>query len=684
MTTRSTIPAAASRRAGKLRSLLQHHNHRYYVLDDPEISDAEYDGFLRELVDLEKRHPRLVTPDSPTQRVGAKPLDRFTSHRHVLQMLSLQNAADAEEMAEWYDRITGTEDTGRSRSMVFWCEPKVDGAAVELVYEGGRLTVASTRGDGWSGEDVTANIRTIRGVPLALRPVEATRVPEIFEVRGEVYINKNDFVELNRQAEDRGEKVFANPRNAAAGSLRQLDPRTTAARPLRILFHGLGRTEGLTIASTQQAVRALDALGLMTASRWSRACTNLEEIEAYYADLESRREQLPFEIDGVVVKVDDLAEQQRLGVRSRSPRWAIAYKFPPREAETTLREIRIQVGRTGALTPVAELEPVVVGGVQVSNATLHNQEMIRDKDIRIGDRVVVTRAGDVIPEVVRVLPEYRKGNEREFRMPGSCPVCDSKVVIPEGEIIPRCPNIACQAQVKGRIIHFASRGAMDIDHLGEKLVDQLVEKEVVRDPSDLYRLGQEDLVDLERMAKRSAANLIESIDRSRRTTLRRLLFALGIRHVGEAAAAALAARFRSLKAIQEVPVERLMVVEDIGPAVAGSIAGFFRDKANRAVVERLVSAGISYPEPEPPTGSGGPLSGSVFVFTGELESMTRSRAKELAMALGARVDPSVTKKVTHVVAGEGAGTKLKKARSLKLTIIDETRFLELTGEGKER
>ncbi len=678
MTNRSTIPAPVSRRAEELRRLIEHHDYRYYALDDPEISDAEYDDLLRELAKLESRHPELVTPDSPTQRVGAKPLEKFVSCRHALQMLSLQNAANSEEMAEWYARVTEPPDAGEREAGGFWCEPKVDGAAVELIYETGRLTAASTRGDGWMGEEVTANIRTIRGVPLVLRPPEASSIPSLLEVRGEVYMNKSDFVTLNRQAEELGEKVFANPRNAAAGSLRQLDPRVTASRPLRILFHGLGRFEGMTVVSQREIAGALDALGLMTASRWSRACAGLAEIERYYAELESRREELPFEIDGVAVKVDDLREQQRLGVRSRSPRWAIAYKFPPREAETVLKDIRVQVGRTGALTPVAELEPVTVGGVQVSSATLHNQEMIRDKDLRVGDRVIVTRAGDVIPEVVRVVEGHRKGDERRFTMPDDCPACDSRVIIPEGEIIPRCPNISCPAQVKGRIIHFASRGAMDIDHLGEKLVEQLVDRKIVRDPSDLYSLDLEDLVGLERMAEKSASNLIESIERSRHTTLPRLLYAFGIRHVGEASAAALAGHFGTLEAIQKASVEELVEVPDVGPAVAQSIVTFFADKANAAVVGRLRQRdGVSYPRARPPAAPGGPLSGTVFVFTGEMASMTRAQAKVLAVSLGARVAPSITKKVTHVVAGEKAGSKLRKARELKLQILEEEQFLEL-------
>lgn len=664
------VPAEAARRAATLRSQIEHHNHRYYVLDDPQISDAEYDRLLRELVDLETRYPSLAVPDSPTQRVGAAPLEKFETLRHATQMFSLQNAADAVEMKEWHERIGG-------EGKALWCEPKIDGTAVELIYEDGALHRAATRGDGWIGEDVTANIRTIRGVPLRLRPARATRPPRLMDVRGEVYMHKEDFAELNRQAEERGQKVFANPRNAAAGSLRQLDPRITAARPLRLLCHGLGRLEGETLGTQEGMIRYLDQLGLSTALRWARRCRSLEEVGGFFARMETRRDELPFEIDGVVVKVDDLAEQTRLGVRSRSPRWAVAWKFAPREAETRLIDIRVQVGRTGALTPVAMLEPVWVGGVQVASASLHNQDMIREKDVRIGDRVIVTRAGDVIPDIVRALAERRTGEERLFRMPGVCPVCGSKVLLPEGEVIPRCPNIACPAQVKGRLLHFASRTAMDIDHLGEKLVDQLVGKGLVRDPSDLYHLKKEQVAALERMADRSASNLMASIDRSRETTLPRLLYALGIRHVGEASAAAIARHFGDLDRLARAGEDELMRVEDVGPAVAQSVRAFFQDPANRRVLRRLREAGVGWPPPEtrPPTG---PLEGMVIVFTGELETMPRASARELAESLGARVAPSVTRKVTHVVAGPGAGSKLDKARSLGLPILEEEQFLALT------
>ncbi|HEY3175080.1 MAG TPA: NAD-dependent DNA ligase LigA [Candidatus Polarisedimenticolia bacterium] len=666
------VPQEAARRAEALRRQIEHHNHRYYVLDDPEISDAEYDGLLRELTDLEARYPALVTADSPTQRVGASPLDKFTPYRHALQMLSLQNAKDAAEMKEWYARVEG-------EGLAMWSEPKIDGAAIELVYQDGVFAAGSTRGDGWNGEDVTANIRTIRGVPLRISPRKGgAKVPALLEIRGEVYMNKTDFADLNRQAEEQGEKVFANPRNAAAGSLRQLDPKITAARPLRVLCHGLGRVEGIDLRTQAEAIGYLDSLGMMTAMKWSRLCGSFDEIERHYAELEGGREKLPFEIDGMVVKVNDLKAQERLGLRSRTPRWAVAWKFPPREAETTLTDIRVQVGRTGALTPVGVIEPACVGGVTITSVTLHNWEMIREKDIRVGDRVIVTRAGDVIPEIVRVVSERRVSDAPPPAMPRRCPVCDSEVAIPEGEVIPRCPNIACPAQVKGRILHFASREAMDVDHLGDKLVDQLVDRGLVKDPADLYHLDLETVAGLERMAKKSAANLLESIERSKRTTLPRLIHALGIRHVGLASAAALARHFRSLEALAGASEEDLIQVPDVGPAVAESIVTFFKDPANRRFIRRLEAAGITYPPPETPVRKG-PMAGMVIVFTGELEAMSRSQAKKLAESLGAEVAPSITKRATHVVAGPRAGSKLEKARAMNLTILDEDRFLELAG-----
>jgi DNA ligase (NAD+) len=659
------------RRVEDLRRRIEEHLHRYHVLDDPAVTDAEYDALFRELQYLETRHPELQDPDSPTQRVGAPPAEQFEPYVHAEMMLSLENAVDAAEMAAWRERIDAHLRT--AEPLTLWCEPKVDGAAIEIVYERGSLVVAATRGDGRTGENVTRNVRTIRSVPLRLRGGP----PPLIEVRGEVYIEKDDFARLNAEAEERGEKVFANPRNAAAGSLRQLDPGVTARRPLRILVHGLGRVEGASFATQEEAMRAAAGWGLPTAGRRGRTCAGLAEVQAYYDALAEERERIAYEIDGVVVKVNEIPLQRRLGTRARSPRWAVAYKFPPREAETVLERIEVQVGRTGALTPVAVLAPVRVGGVVVSSATLHNQDLIDEKDLRVGDRVVVTRAGDVIPEVLRPVPERRPEGARPYRMPGTCPACGSEAVKPEGEVVPRCPNISCPAQVKGRILHFARREAMDIDHLGEKLVDQLVDGGIVKDPADLYALTAPQLAALERMGDRSAANLLESIARSKSPPLGRLIHALGIRHVGEALAAALAERLGSIEALMEAPDELLETIPDVGPAVAASIRSFLDLPANRRFLEKLREAGVA--PVAPPARGSGPLAGMVFVFTGELGTMTRGRARELAEARGAKVADAVSRKVTHVVAGEGAGSKLKKARELKLEILDEAAFLDLVG-----
>jgi len=657
------------RRVKELRRALEAHNRAYYVHDAPTATDAEYDELMRELEALEQAHPSLRDPHSPTQRVGAAPSEKFAPYEHAEMMLSLENAASSSELEAWAERIPGL--LGERRRIEYWCEPKVDGAAIGLVYEKGVLAVAATRGDGKTGENVTPNVRTIKAVPLKLEG----KAPALLELRGEVYMDKRDFARLNEEAEEREERTFANPRNAAAGSLRQLDPAVTAKRPLRIRVHGFGRLEGVTFATQEEAMRRIEAYGLPTAGRDGRLCGGLDEVEAYYAETAERRESLTFDIDGVVVKVNDLATQRELGARSRNPRWAVAYKFPPREERTVLRAIEVQVGRTGALTPVAILDPVRVGGVVVSSATLHNQAQIDEKDVRVGDTVVVTRAGDVIPEVLRSIPELRPSGSEPYVMPTVCPACGSRAVKAEGEATPRCPDIACPAQVRGRLLHFASRGAMDIDGLGDKLVEQLVGKGLVKDPADLYALKAESLAGLERMAEKSAANLVAAIEASKRTTLARFVHALGIRHVGEAVSAALARAFRSAEAILTAGKEALEEVPDVGPEVSSAILGFFGESRNREIVRRLLAAGI---EPAPPeTGGGGPLSGLSIVFTGDLPSLTRSRAKALAEQRGARVVGSVSKKVTHVVAGEKAGSKLAKARELGLEILDEEGFLAL-------
>ncbi len=669
-------PADVRRRADELRRTIERANHRYHVLDDPEISDHEYDVLLRELLDLEAKHPSLVAPDSPTQRVGATPLDAFQQVVRERPMLSLENVFSRQELVDWEGRIREKLEPGDA--CTYFVEPKVDGAAVEAVYENGAFVQGSTRGDGTIGEDVTANLRTVRNLPLRLLAGKR-KPPARLEVRGEVYMDKEDFRELNRKRVEQGEEPFMNPRNSAAGSLRQLDPRATAGRPLRILLYALGRADGLEPASHEEAMKALTELGLPTTAHLSRRCRGVAEVQQVHDETLSGRDDLAFEIDGIVVKVDELALREKLGMRSRSPRWAVAYKFPPREETTRLLDILVQVGRTGTLTPVACLEPVVVGGVEVSRATLHNAEEVTRKDVRIGDMVVVTRAGDVIPEVVKSLPTRRTGQEREFRMPERCPVCATAVVQEEGEVAHRCPNLACPAQVKGWLLHFARREAMDIVGLGEKLVDQLVDQGVVQDPSDLYALTVEQVAALERKAEKSAQNLVAAIDRSRRTTLERLILALGIRQVGEALARTLARDFGTIAALEHAPLEDLLKSEDVGPTVAASIQAFFSDATNRGILARLLERGVV---PAPPARKvEGALTGKVFVFTGEMAAMPRNQAKKEVEALGGTVLDSVSKKVNVVVAGAEAGAKLEKAKKLGLEVLDEDQFLELIGRG---
>lgn len=666
------VPEKARRRAEELRRILDEHNHRYYVLDEPSISDEEYDGLFRELLEIERQHPSLRDPASPTQRVGAPPAEGFEPYTREQRMLSLENVGSEEEMARWEERVATY--LGGEKGLQYWCDPKIDGAAVEIVYRSGLLAVASTRGDGRTGENVTANVRTIRSVPLRLRG----EAPELLEVRGEVFMDKGDFARMNRQAAVTGERVFANPRNAAAGSLRQLDPGKTASRPLKMIVYGMGRLQGARFETMENVMKALAEWGLPTSGSRARLCTDLGGVRDYYLELSAGRDAIPYEIDGVVVKVNRLDLQAELGARSRNPRWAVAWKFAPGEAETVLEGIEVQVGRTGALTPVAVLRPVSIGGVVVRSATLHNQGQIDQKDVRIGDSVVITRAGDVIPEVVRVVKERRRKGSRRWRVPDRCPSCGTQAVRGEEEAVARCPNATCPAQVRGRIIHFARREAMDIDHLGEKLVDRLVEKGLVATPADLYRLTLEQVAGLERMGEKSARNLLGAIDRSRKTTLARLIHALGIRHVGEAVAAALAGELGSVEAFMDADREALERIPDVGPEVSEAVVEFTGNESNAAMLRALLHAGVK-PEAAKPRPAGGPLEGLTFVFTGELDSMTRSEAAEVARSGGARVVGSVSKNVSHVVAGEGAGSKLRKAESLGVKVIDEAAFLEMAG-----
>ncbi len=662
----------ARREAERLRREIEHHNYLYYVLDAPEIPDAEYDRLLRRLQEIEARFPDLVTPDSPTQRVGAAPRTEFGEVRHRVPMLSLNNAFSDEEVRAWDQRCRETLGVER---ILYHVEPKFDGLAISIVYENGVYAQAATRGDGTVGEDVTENVRTIRSVPLRLRGGD---VPPLLEVRGEVYMPKQGFEEWNRRARARGEKPFVNPRNAAAGSVRQLDPRVTAERPLEMVFYALGEVQGWTPPRRHsQVLEQFRAWGLRVC-RENRVVEGAEACLDYHRRMLERRPELPFEIDGVVYKVDRLDWQERLGFVARAPRWAIAHKFPAEEEMTRLLDVQWSVGRTGALTPVAVLEPVFVGGVTVSHATLHNMDEIERKDVRIGDWVIVRRAGDVIPEIVQVVRSRRPPDARRIELPQTCPVCGSKVVRPPGEAIARCTGgLYCPAQRKEAIRHFASRRAMDIEGLGEKLVDQLVDKGLVRDVSDLYHLSVEQVAALERMGEKSARNLIEAIERSKHTTLERFVYALGIREVGEATAKALARHFGSLEALMDADEETLQQVPDVGPVVARNIVDFFSEPHNREVIRRLLEAGVHWQQTGPQAAGERPLAGQTYVLTGALASMTREQARERLEALGAKVSGSVSRRTTAVIAGENPGSKYDKARSLGVPILDEAAFLEL-------
>ena len=657
-----------------LKAQIRTHNYRYYVLDDPEIPDAEYDRLMRELEGLEAAHPEFITEDSPTQRVGAEPVEAFGTVEHAIPMLSLENAFNEQELREFDARVKRLLDT--EEDMVYVAEPKFDGVAVELVYERGRFVVGSTRGDGFVGEDVTQNLRTVRSLPLVLMAEEP--IPERVEVRGEVLLGIEAFESLNRRREEEGEPAFANPRNAAAGSLRQLDPRITAERPLDLFCYAVGRVEGRTFERHGEVLRALKRWGLKV-NPHVRRCANVQEALAYYADVEAMREALDYEIDGVVLKVDRLRFQRELGEKSRSPRWAVAYKFPPKQETTVIRDIVVQVGRTGALTPVAIMEPVRVAGVEVRRATLHNQEEIDRKDVHIGDTVIVQRAGDVIPEVVQVIPSMRTGKERRFVIPDRCPVCGAEVLKSEEEAVYRCTGLSCPAQLKERVRHFASKGAMDIDGLGDKLVAQLVDKGLVRDVADLYTLSKEELAELERMADKSGQNVLDALEASKSRSSDRLLYALGIRHVGEHIAEVLMDAFHSLDGLAEASEEDLVAVYEIGPEVAESVGTFFAQEENRKVIEKLKAAGVRFEVEEKQAVSEQPLEGKIFLFTGALSSFTRDEAQEIVECLGARSTSSVSKKTDYVVAGEGAGSKLEKASALGITVLSEEAFKELVG-----
>jgi DNA ligase (NAD+) len=667
-----SVPKPVRDRARELRTELHEHNYRYYVLNDPTISDAQYDALLRELQDLEQRYPQLLTPDSPTQRVGAPPVKAFGEVRHELRMLSLDNAFTDEELADFDRRVRERLDI---EQVDYAAEPKLDGLAVSLRYEDGSLVQAATRGDGTTGEDVTRNVRTIKSVPLKL---VGSGIPATLEVRGEVYLSHKAFRELNAQQVAQGQKPFVNPRNAAAGSLRQLDPKISAQRPLDMFCYGIGKVEGGGLPGSHTEILAQLADWHLRVYEDIRRVSGLTGCTDYYRRYEQRRDALPFEIDGVVFKVDWLDQQEMLGFVARAPRWAIARKFPAQERETVVLGIDVQVGRTGALTPVARLEPVFVGGVTVTNATLHNQDEIDRKDIRVGDTVIVRRAGDVIPEVVKVKPALRKKGTRRFRMPAHCPVCGSHVERIEGEAVTRCSGgLYCAAQRREAIKHFASRRAMDIEGLGDKLVEQLVDKELVNDVSDVYALTVEQLAGLERMAEKSAINLVEALEKSKDTTLERFVYALGIREVGESTAQILAREFGDLTPLMAADTETLQAIHDIGPVVAQRIVDFFAESHNRDVIGKLVAAGIHWPVVQKPKHA--PLAGKTFVLTGTL-SMPRDAMKAKLQDAGANVSGSVSRKTDYVVVGEDPGSKYDKAVALGVEILDEAGCLKLLGE----
>ncbi|RFF32231.1 NAD-dependent DNA ligase LigA [Wenzhouxiangella sediminis] len=661
----------AASRIETLREKIHEHNYRYYVLDDPIISDAEYDRLLRELEALESEHPDLVTEDSPTQRVGARPAEGFETVAHRIPMLSLGNAFSEDEVAEFDRRVRDRLDIDE---VVYSAEPKLDGVAIALRYENGRLTLAATRGDGRSGEDVTANVRTIRAVPLKLRGDD---LPEALEVRGEIFMTRSGFAELNERLADADEKTFVNPRNAASGSLRQLDSSVTARRPLHFFCYQAATTDGLP-GRHSEILEKLRGMGLPVSPE-AQSVKGLKGLLAYYEQAGERRDQLDYDIDGVVYKVDDLDQQQELGFVSRAPRWAIAHKFPAQEETTRLVGIEVQVGRTGALTPVARLEPVFVGGVTVTNATLHNIDEIRRKDVRPGDYVVVRRAGDVIPEIVRSIPERREGELEPWEMPERCPECDSAVEQVEGEAVARCTGgLVCPAQRKRALEHYASRAAMDIDGLGEKVIGQLVDQDLVHSPADLYKLDRDTLAGLDRMGEKSAENLLQALEDSKKVALGRLLFALGIREVGEVTARALARHFGTLDKLAEASVEDLEAVRDVGPVVARHVHAFFDEAHNRKVIEELLEAGVSYDPEESAADTGDlPLSDCTYVLTGSLSGLTRSQAKKRLESLGARVTGSVSKNTTAVIAGENPGSKFDKAGELGIDVLDEAALEEL-------
>jgi DNA ligase (NAD+) len=661
----------AKLRVEELRSQIAYHDHRYYALDSPEISDAEYDALMRELLALEEKHPELITPDSPTQRVSGAPVETFGVVEHRLPLLSLGNAFAEDELRAWYRRVTALAER---TDIAMVCEPKIDGLAVALVYENGAFVQGATRGDGARGENITQNLRTIRSIPLAL-PKEA---PFRFEVRGEVYMTKKGFERLNDERAGRGEPLFASPRNSAAGSLRQLDPTITATRPLDIFVYQLGWTEGTPPATHWQSLQWLGEVGFRV-NPYIERFDSIDAVVAHVQRFEEKREELDYEIDGLVIKVDELSLQRAMGVVGREPRWAIAFKFPPTQATTKLLRIDVNVGRTGSLNPFAVLEPVVVAHATVKLATLHNEDDIRRKDIRIGDTVIVQRAGDVIPQVVGPVVSRRTGAEVEFEMPATCPACGTPVVRPPGEAMRYCPNRACPAQIFRLLTHFAGRGAMDIEGLGESLADQLLRSGLVKDLADVYYVGKEDLLKLDRLGEKSASNLIARIERSKTRPLGNLLFGLGIRHVGDETAQLLAGHFGSIDAMAAAEVDELGAVPTIGPKTAESVYEYFHDEQNLALVEKLRKAGVRLVG-ERAAAREGPLQGLSIVVTGSLERWSRNEVESMIKRLGGAVGSSVTRKTSYLVAGESPGSKLAKAQEYSVPVLDEAAFAALLDE----
>ena len=658
------------KRIPELRGILQDHNYRYYVMDDPTISDGEYDTILRDLQSLERENPNLVTSDSPTQRVGSHPVSKFGTIKHRIPMLSLANAMNEAELVAFDERMQKGLD---QESVTYMAEPKLDGLGVELVYENGTFIHGSTRGDGFTGEDITHNLKTIRGIPLSLRTNDLP-APPLLEIRGEVFIRKNDFKDLNEKQELNEKSAFANPRNAAAGSLRQLDPTITAERPLSIYCYEAGMSNGVEFIDHSSFLDSLKKWGLPV-NPFIQIVTGSKGLTQFHQKLEDQRNDLAYEIDGTVFKVNNYNKREDLGTRSRSPRWAIAGKFKAQQATTVIHDIDIQVGRTGALTPVAKLEPVYIAGVTVTNTTLHNQDEIVRKDIRIGDTVLIERAGDVIPKVVKVIKEKRPNWTKPFQIPNACPVCQHETHRSEGEVILRCGNISCPRQIKGRIQHFASKLALDIDGLGEKIVDQLVNEDLIQSIDDLFNLKQDTLEKLDRLGEKSAENLVDAISNSKDTTFARFIYALGIRNVGEHIAKVLEKQYSgNLTEFQDTTVEELEAIVEIGPIVAETVIQFWSDDSNKIMVQNCLDYGVRLADVE--VNLHQPFAGQTFVFTGSLQQLTRKEAKDILENLGGKASGSVSEKTDFVIAGSGAGSKLKKAGDLGISILTEEEFFD--------